>query len=359
VAVAFLTAGAALYAIAPHLAVAGGGMSFASFGSALATMAGGGLNLAGAIVAGAAGGFASGFAGSLLNGGSLSDAFKAGMIGGVVGGITGGLAYGIGSLHEAGAIGSWEKVFAHGTVQGAAAEAQGGQFRHGFYSGFATAAASPYIPAKAGWVGAAVVGGTASALGGGKFANGAVSGAFQYLLNHSQHEHDGDGSLWRELGSFALDCVPLVGSGKSILELISGKDYVTGESTSRLLAAGGIVAGIVPGGKGVLKGGVKISVVAKTTIKQRYSEGVAEALRRKNGANVTVQRDGVDLFRVHKPDSGHGTQVTQIVRNTRPSDGAVFPNPRDVPVRRTHVEQLERALRGDPRYNLRTLKDGQ
>ncbi len=34
-------------------------------------------------------GFGSGFAGSLLNGGSIGDAFKAGVIGGVVGGIAG------------------------------------------------------------------------------------------------------------------------------------------------------------------------------------------------------------------------------------------------------------------------------
>ena len=91
----------------------------------------------------------------------------------------------------------------------------------------------------------------------------------------------------------------------------------------------------------------------KPTIKQRYTDAVQEATKRHNG-NVTVQRDGVDLFRVHQPTSGHGTNVTQIVRRPRPSDGKVFPTPRDVPVRRTHVEQLERALKGDTRYNLRT-----
>ena len=34
---------------------------------------------------------------------------------------------------------------------------------------------------------AAVVGGTASALGGGKFANGAVTGAYTMLFNHIAH----------------------------------------------------------------------------------------------------------------------------------------------------------------------------
>ena len=33
----------------------------------------------------------------------------------------------------------------------------------------------------------AAIGGTAEALGGGKFANGAVTGAYVYLLNHMSH----------------------------------------------------------------------------------------------------------------------------------------------------------------------------
>jgi len=38
---------------------------------------------------------------------------------------------------------------------------------------------------------AATLGGTAEALGGGKFSNGAVTGAFVYLLNHARHQGDG------------------------------------------------------------------------------------------------------------------------------------------------------------------------
>ena len=39
---------------------------------------------------------------------------------------------------------------------------------------------------------AAVVGGTASELGGGKFANGAVTGAYTMLFNHMAHRPEGD-----------------------------------------------------------------------------------------------------------------------------------------------------------------------
>jgi hypothetical protein len=85
----------------------------------------------------------------------------------------------------------WElKAAAHGIAQGGIAEATGGEFRHGFYSGFFTSAAasSGFIEgAPGGGAGrvaaAAVVGGTASAIGGGKFANGAVSGAFIQMFN--------------------------------------------------------------------------------------------------------------------------------------------------------------------------------
>lgn len=190
VVVAYFTAGAALYLSGGITGVAAG--ATATFGNALAALAGTGgfgVTFGGAIAAGAGAGFASGFAGSLLNGGSIGDAFKAGMIGGVIGGVTGGLTYGIGNMAK---LGYWGKAAAHGVVSGAAEEARGGQFRHGFYAGFATGGLSKLIgmaPQQVRFIAAAIVGGTAAALGGGKFANGAVSGAFQYLLNDSQPAH--------------------------------------------------------------------------------------------------------------------------------------------------------------------------
>ena len=190
VAAAFVTAGVAVYATAAVMGQAG-----VTMGVAFKAMVGAGsygLTATGAVAAGAGAGFASGFTSSLINGQSIGDAFKAGAVGGIVGGITGGLAHGVGSLYQAGRIGFFGRMLAHGTVQGAASHAQGAQFRHGFYSGFFTAGASPAIRASGGRftqiVAAALVGGTASALGGGKFANGAVSGSFQYLLNDTQHK---------------------------------------------------------------------------------------------------------------------------------------------------------------------------
>jgi hypothetical protein len=191
VVVAYFTAGAALYALGGGVTGLAAGAT-ATFGQSLAAIAGAnglGLTMGGAIAAGAGAGFASGFAGSLLNGGSIGDAFKAGVIGGVVGGIAGGLTYGIGSLYQDAKIGFFDRMLAHGAVQGGVAEAQGGQFRHGFYAGFLTAGASPFVgDGIVGAIESAAIGGTASAIGGGKFVNGAVSSAFQYLLNGAQHK---------------------------------------------------------------------------------------------------------------------------------------------------------------------------
>jgi RHS repeat-associated protein len=185
VVISFVTAGLAVWAAAALV-----GQSGVTLGVAFGALVGQGATLTtfGAVVAGAAGGFASGFAGSLLNGGSIGDAFKAGLIGGLVGGITGGLANEIGGSH----LGYFGKALAHGVVDGAASEAQGGQFRSGFEAGFFTAVVSakldPHLDNDYERVAAAaIVGGTASEIGGGKFANGATTAAFQEILNSLQH----------------------------------------------------------------------------------------------------------------------------------------------------------------------------
>ncbi|MDP3912939.1 MAG: RHS repeat-associated core domain-containing protein, partial [Bacteroidota bacterium] len=56
------------------------------------------LGIWGATGAGAVGGFAGGFSGTLLNGGDIGQAFKAGVVGGVVGGASGFLAFAAGSI---------------------------------------------------------------------------------------------------------------------------------------------------------------------------------------------------------------------------------------------------------------------
>jgi len=76
------------------------------------------------------------------------------------------------------------KAVAHGLSRAAIAKVRYGTGKGAFLSGFVSSGFS--VGGKQGAVGAfkmAIVGGTASVIGGGKFANGAMGSAFQYLFN--------------------------------------------------------------------------------------------------------------------------------------------------------------------------------
>ena len=140
-----------------------------------------------AAAGGAAGGFVSAYAGTMLNGGSLSDAFSAGAIGSACGAFVGWCGA------NGGIIGS-------ALASGAVSELTGGEFRHGFISSIVGSIAGS-VGARisngnmyVGTVCAAVAGGTASVMGGGKFANGAISGAFSYLATEIGHRITGPNS---------------------------------------------------------------------------------------------------------------------------------------------------------------------
>jgi hypothetical protein len=128
-----------------------------------------------------------------IHGGNLGDVLQGAAIGGVQGALSCALhgfepaSFGFNSesaLHVAG----------HGVVGGASNAAMGGKFQDGFISAAVSAAAADAGAFRriqgtgAGAVAsrtalAGIIGGTASALGGGKFANGAWTSAFQHLLN--------------------------------------------------------------------------------------------------------------------------------------------------------------------------------
>jgi RHS repeat-associated protein len=138
-------------------------------------------------------GFGSAFSGTLLAGGSVGDALRAGL----VGGISARLTFGIGSVFESKSLAPYAalKPIVHGAAQGGIRVAQGGKFTHGFLSGafasqFSGAANLAEDAAESVWAGrvvAAVVGGTAEVIGGGKFGNGAVTGTFMRMFNDEPH----------------------------------------------------------------------------------------------------------------------------------------------------------------------------
>jgi hypothetical protein len=93
------------------------------------------------------------------------------------------------------------RASAHGINNGVSRMISGGKFQHGFLSGFVSSLGGSYIDKFRGdMTGAqriaisAAIGGTAEAMGGGKFANGAVTGAYVMALNHM-------GGKWSEPGN--------------------------------------------------------------------------------------------------------------------------------------------------------------
>ena len=83
---------------------------------------------------------------------------------------------------------------------------------------------------------------------------------------------------WRDALSFGVGFIPLVGSLQSVVELIIGRDPITGEDVDRRLAAVGVVAGLVPGGKPLLKTGTTVA-----TVIERRGQRVGVAVNRAKG----------------------------------------------------------------------------
>jgi RHS repeat-associated protein len=178
------TAGLASAAVGAML---GSGYALTAFGSA--------------VVAGAGFGFGSAFASTILSGASLGQALQAAVIGAVIGGISGGIAKGLGDLNRAGQFFSWGhggQTLGHALLGGAVSEIQGGDFESGALVGAINGGFGPAIDKIGGGAMdfehvaervavAAVLGGTAAELGGGKFANGAVTAAFLRLYNEELH----------------------------------------------------------------------------------------------------------------------------------------------------------------------------
>jgi RHS repeat-associated protein len=179
--------------VAAFLVLSGiGAALFAGLWGAL----GGGTVVAGSYLSiigtGAVVGAITGGLGAALAGGSLGDVLRGAVIGGISGALTGAL-HGVGGTPLLDGL----NVAGHGVVGGTTNVAMGGKFQDGFLSAAASAATAmtgltstdtgtyggDHLNLGSRTIIASVAGGTASALGGGKFANGALTGAMTHLLN--------------------------------------------------------------------------------------------------------------------------------------------------------------------------------
>ncbi|WP_315752249.1 MULTISPECIES: RHS repeat-associated core domain-containing protein [unclassified Bradyrhizobium] len=180
--------------------------------AAVITVATGGIG--GAILAGAI----SGGLNAALYGGDINDILR----GAIIGAAVGAAFYGAGSLGMSVAQASGSQAaglavgtLGHGVVGGLQASMQGGNFWSGFGSAAATKAFSPIVESEnnvaAETVTAAAIGGTASVIGGGKFEDGAITGAYSQLMNGIAHDLEqrwADDSYFHlnaKIGMFSID----------------------------------------------------------------------------------------------------------------------------------------------------------
>ena len=222
VVVAVVVAIVAVYTAGAVLGALGYGSAAAATQAGLSIAAGASVSGTAALIAsGAAAGFAAGVAGGLLSGASLGQSLRMGLKGAVFGAIGAGVANVIGSAWGGSTtLGAKAgRAILHGLSRAAIAKAQGGRWSAGFWSGFASSALSPLTSSASTFEGkvamSAIVGGTASELGGGKFANGAVTAAFVMMYNHMAHNVSGHQLHQVQENAFThfLDGIKSVGVG--------------------------------------------------------------------------------------------------------------------------------------------------
>ncbi|MCF2910861.1 hypothetical protein L1285_21370 [Pseudoalteromonas sp. DL2-H2.2] len=179
--------------------------------------------------------------------GALTGAFTAGMFHGI-GTHFQGLADSAGVLSTGAKIG---KVLAHGLAGGISSVMSGGKFGHGFVSAGFTQAFSGVIDKIGGRIGnitsgsyfdtinrakriiaSAVVGGTASSITGGKFVNGAITGAFSRGFNDEAHFQAQKPSFWGVFSERAM-------SGQVRDDLFTGLGAYAKGTAGLVGAAGG------------------------------------------------------------------------------------------------------------------------
>ncbi|MFW5444510.1 MAG: PAAR domain-containing protein, partial [Methylococcaceae bacterium] len=105
--------------------------------------------------------------------------------------------------------------------------------------------------------------------------------------------------------SLALDFVPVVSSIKSLGQLITGTDLVTGEQISRGMETIGIAAGIFPGGKGLLKG---ITKGAKILGKSDKVVNVSKAVKKTDKVIGGGAKNVPDKINMRNPDDLMGVE---------------------------------------------------
>ena len=160
-----------------------------------------GAGIYGAIIGGTLGGASAALVGSVLNGANLWQTTKNVFVGAFWGAAGGAMNFEIGEIRNV-----FARIAVHSVSEGVVEGIQGGHFEHGLLLGLTSSAGGELISRYgsnlpyAGQIAAnATLGGLVSELGGGKFANGAMTAAYTMMFNDLMHQ-GGDDPVICEIG---------------------------------------------------------------------------------------------------------------------------------------------------------------
>lgn len=295
-----------------------------AFGIAVAAIVPGGQGMGAAIIAGALGGAASGFAFAVMNGANVHGIAKSAVAGGFWGGVSAGATHGIGTA--VGKIpGKYQfvaKLSMHSSSQALIEGAKGGSMKHGFFSGAASVAGGFLVSkygsnlGKAGKVSVnIVIAGTVSEIGGGKFANGAVTGAYKMLFNDLMHG-DGDGDMEKKTTIAKSVIDPTLGLYKKLFYLFYNGEVAISISISYQISVfGHIEHGVLGPYIFIQKGPNKVSPEKIVNTLNEETHGLG-GFNISGSVNVTsygytgpINQLSIDAFRGYSLTVGGGIEA--------------------------------------------------
>ena len=168
------------------------GTTFAAITGIAVALETGGLaaGLEGAVISGALGGASAAMMSSVINGANFRQTAKNTYTGAFWGAFSSCVSYEIGEISNV-----YARIAAHTAAEGAMEGIRGGHVEHGMLVGFTSSVGGYYINrygsqlGTAGKVAAnAALSGVVAEIGGGKFASGAMTGAFIMMYNELQHQ---------------------------------------------------------------------------------------------------------------------------------------------------------------------------
>ena len=131
-----------------------------------------------------------------------------------------------------------------------------------------------------------------------------------------------ESGLWKTLSSLALDVLPAVGTAKGGLELVTGKDPVTGESIPRVVSAAGFaLSTVVPGGRLWTKVGNRLIGKAGDAGPKFIKAGETPAQLTAVGEKMVVE-PGTELMHFTSRSGSKGIKETGVLKAD--GDGNIF-----------------------------------